>query len=165
MRGFTLLEVIIASFILIIGVVGAFSLIQRASYSASIGGNQLIASYLAQEGIEITRNIRDTNFLKIHKGLGGSWNDGLTTVCPAGCEADYNDILLTLDDRFLLLDTNGWYTYDSGTQTSFKRKIIITPIGIPVPTKLIVIVNVSWSQAGTIYTITAETELYNWIEL
>lgn len=162
MRGFTLLEVIIASFILIIGVVGAFALIQRASASASFGSNQLIASYLAQEGIEVTRNIRDTNFLKIHKGLGGSWDDGLTG-CLGGCEADYNDAMLIVDDRFLLLDTDGWYTYDSGTQAPFKRKIIVTSFGTPVPFKLIVTVNVSWLQAGMSHTVTAETELYNWI--
>jgi len=159
--GFTLLEVIIATFILSIGVVGAFALLQSAQRSAALGSSQLRASYLAQEGIEIARNIRDTNLLSIHKGLGGTWGDGLNT-CVTGCEADYNDTQLFDDDRFLLLDTDGWYTYDSGTPTSFKRKIVITPVGTPVM-KLIVTVNVSFSRAGKIHVVTAETELYNWI--
>lgn len=156
--GFTLLEVIIASFILTIGVVGAFTLIQRVSGSASIGSNQLVASYLVQEGIEIVRNIRDSNFIRIHKGLGGSWDDGLTG-CVAGCEADYNDTALSVGDRFLLLDANGWYTYDSGIQSSFKRKITITSGA----DKLIVTVDVSWMQAGMSRKVTGETELYNWL--
>lgn len=83
-NGFTLLEVILAIFILTMGVVGSFTLIQSTLISASLNKSKLIAYYLAQEGIEITRNARDNNLLAIHRGVGGiEWDDGITDVCPS----------------------------------------------------------------------------------
>jgi len=161
-NGFTLLEVLIATFVLSIGVTGAFALLQGAQSSAALGSNQLRASYLVQEGIEIVRNIRDTNLLSVHKGLGGNWNDGLNTcTAPVRCEADYNDTALgAATGRFLLVDNNGWYNYDSGTTTPFKRTITITA---PSADKLVVSVDVSFNRANEVHVVTGETELYNWI--
>ncbi len=62
-KSFTLIEVIIAIFILTMGTVGAFSLIQRTIAFTSISSSRLTAAYLAQEGMEIARNIRDSNYL------------------------------------------------------------------------------------------------------
>jgi len=158
--GFTLLEVLIATFVLSIGVMGAFTLLQGSQSSSAFGSNQLRASYLVQEGIEIARNIRDTNLLSVHKGLGGNWDDGLNT-CGAGCEADYNDTaFVAATSRLLRVDSNGWYNYDSGTTTPFKRTITITS---PTADKRVVSVDVSFNRAGKVHVVTGETELYNWI--
>src|SRR3989344_7233349 len=63
-KGFTLIETIIAIFLLTAGVVGSFSLMQKVTSFTSISSSQFVASYLAQEGVEIIRNIRDTNYLE-----------------------------------------------------------------------------------------------------
>ena len=63
-NGFTIIEVIIATSILTIGVLGAFSAIQMIIASTSIISSQLAATYLAQEGIENVRAIRDSNWLE-----------------------------------------------------------------------------------------------------
>ena len=77
--GFTLLEVIVAIFLLTVGVGGSLVLINQTLSATQILPQKLIASYLAQEGIEIAKNVRDSNLLKIHQGLGGvNWDSGLT---------------------------------------------------------------------------------------
>ena len=160
-RGFTLLEVIIAIFILTIGVGGAFALITRTVGSSSAISNQLIASYLAQEGIEIVRNIRDSNFLEIHNGSAISWEDGLTAGCVAGCYASYDSQSLVAGvDQPLLLNAQNLYHHTGTTQTPFKRTITITPDGAD---KLKVDVDVSWEERNKPFRVKAATELYNWL--
>jgi type II secretory pathway pseudopilin PulG len=125
-RSFTLIESVVAIFLLTVGTVGAFSLIQRTLAFTATSSSRLVAAYLAQEGIELVRNIRDSNYLaKI------DWNSGLT-ACASGCEMDYNDtVLSSFAGRFLKID-GGFYNYDSGTNTIFKRKITIaSPGGVP----------------------------------
>ena len=64
-KGFTLIELVISIFLLcfvIIGVYNAFSIIVILTSDTS---DRLTATYLAQEGIEIVRNIRDTNWLNM----------------------------------------------------------------------------------------------------
>src|SRR3989344_8524832 len=63
-KGFTIIEVIIATFVLTVGVVGAFSTIQMVLVFTRSVSAQLEATYLAQEGIENVRNSRDSNWLE-----------------------------------------------------------------------------------------------------
>ena len=97
MKGFTLIELIVAMFLLTVGTLGSFSLIQKTIIFSSISSSQLQASYLAQEGIEIIRNIRDTNYLE-----ASVWDDGITS-------SDW-EVVNFLD----------------GSQSKFQRQIIIT---------------------------------------
>ncbi|MDP3900901.1 MAG: prepilin-type N-terminal cleavage/methylation domain-containing protein [bacterium] len=159
-RGFTLIEVIAAVAIVGIGIGAAFSLVQRTLSFGGHTASQLTASYLAQEGVELVRNIRDSNFLELHNGFGGSWDDGLTS-CSTGCEGSYDsDTLAVYQDRFLRIN-NEFYSYDiAGAATSFKRKITITPVSA---TQLDVSVEVSWSERGRGGSVAAATVLYNWL--
>src|SRR3989344_6798261 len=75
-RGFTLVEVIVAIFVVTVGIGGVFAFLQSTLFSGITLENQLIAPYLAQEGVEIVRNIRDTNYVRISEGFGGSWTNG-----------------------------------------------------------------------------------------
>ena len=158
-KGFTLIEVLAAMFIMVMGVLGMFGLISRTVTFNSSVNSQLVASYLSQEGLEIVRNIRDANLLAIHKGAGGQWDDGLT-ACAAGCGADYNDTALGSFQGTLLKLNNGFYTYDAGTDTIFTRKITIDSATIDV---LKVSVDVSWQDKGNTRTVRGATELYNWL--
>jgi len=153
-KAFTLLEVLVAIFIITVGIMGSLSLVSQTIYSANISSKRLIATYLAQEGIEIVRNIRDTNWLE-----QTSWDDGLTgCLFPTGCEADYDDqALASYLDRKLYIDNNGFFSYSpSATQTAFKRRITVTPDGSDI---LKVSVWVDWQ--GKIE-VTAQENLYKW---
>lgn len=70
-QGQTLIETLVAAFILVMGIAAALGL---ATYSLGATTNirqQTIAMGLAREGLEVTKNIRDTNWL----------NDTLSPSC------------------------------------------------------------------------------------
>lgn len=164
-RGFTLLEVLVAIFILTTGIVGVFGLIHHTVSFTSATQNKLGASYLAQEGVEIVRNIRDSNFLKIRAGVAGAnWKDGIDVpagLCAAGCKADYNAASLDPGSPSASILRDGTlYSYDSGSATSFTRIITITPDG---PNKIFVEVKVAWQERGESQGVIASSELYNWL--
>lgn len=165
MRGFTLLEVVIAIFIITIGVGGVFALLSRTISSVSVTNDQFVASYLLGEGVEIVHNLRDTNSIQITNGATSTWKYGIADLdgngaddCAAGCEVDYDDTALAQADRLLKIDTDGYYNYDGGNDTSFKRKVKVTSVG---DDKIDVAVEVSWEGRK----IEAATELYNWMHL
>ena len=158
-KGFTLIEVLAAAFIIITGAGGAMALIQQTLSFTSNAALQLEASYLAQEGMETVRNIRDTNLLKIHKGVGGNWTDGLTG-CETGCQVDYTQDSLDAYQDTLLQFAGSLYSYTPSTDSIFKRKITVTPQGSDV---LNILVEVLWEERGRSHTVKAATELYNWL--
>ncbi|MCH7828638.1 hypothetical protein IH982_02070 [Patescibacteria group bacterium] len=158
-RAFTLIEVLAASFLVVLGAGGVFALVQQTVTFTTNAVFQLEATYLAQEGIEITRNIRDTNLLKIHKGLGGDWTDNLTG-CTTGCEADYTQAALVSYTDSVLKLSSGLYNYTVGTNTLFKRKITVTQ---PSAEVLEVLVQVTWVERTRSHDVTIATELYNWL--
>ena len=159
-RGFTLIEVLVAIFIITVGAGGTIALIQKTLSFTSNAALQLRASYLAQEGMEIVRNIRDTNFIKIHKGVEGSnWDDGLTE-CETGCQADYTyNALIAYEDTLLQL-ASGIYSYTASKDSLFKRRITIIKQG---NNKMDILVEVLWEERGRSHNVTAATELYNWL--
>jgi len=161
-RGFTLLEVILAVFVLTIAVSGAFALISQAFVMASLSQSKLIASYLAQEGIEIVKNIRDTNWLTQRTDSDVLWYDGLDQgdwqIDYKGQRFDYG-----VYGNFLNDDSEGFYSYSAGRQTSFKRKIsIIKTEGDENNIK--VVVEVSWRERNHNYQVRALEKLSNWYE-
>ena len=138
-NGFTLVELVITIFVLSIGVIGIFSAFSIITILTSDSVNQLIATYLAQEGLEVVRNIRDTNWLNRDACTGEpcpTWVDGITTIgaCSSstGCEADYTSASMSgSSGDYLYLDSNGLYSYNSNspsTRTNFERKITIKPV-------------------------------------
>lgn len=80
--GFTLIEAMIAVTILTLSVAGPLLTASRSIVSAEIARYQLTASYLAQEGIEYVRMMRDNEFLAAYQ-VGGAtvsadaWNNFL----------------------------------------------------------------------------------------
>lgn len=137
-RSFTLLEVLVAIFIFTVGIVGVWLLIQQPLVYSKNFSRQLIAVYLAQEGIEIVRNIRDSNLLKkCYYSTSTVWYEGLIEKTPGESEekeADYTDLLKLnpYRGRFLTID-NGFYGYSDnpGVETTlFKRKIKIYPTAV-----------------------------------
>lgn len=166
-KGFTLMEAIVAIFVITAGIVGVSSLVAQTISSATFSKDKLIAAYLAQEGIEIVRNIRDTNWLE----GAPSWDDGLvppTIDCSGGCQADYADqALFGFIGNPLNIDSfTGYYGYDGGDATKFTRKITILkemyPPGQGYYDKMMVKVEVFWQEKGKPYSIEAQENLYNW---
>ena len=151
-KGFTLLETIAAIAILMSGVLVVYASSARMLAYTYDNQYQLVASYLAQEGIETVRNIRDQNWIDGAEG----WRDGLDA---GDWRIQYDSTALIADnDTPLLLAENDFYGYDSGEATVFKRKITISHLS---DDSLKVIAEVSWPY-GQKRSIQAEKILYNW---
>jgi len=153
-KSFTLIEATVAIFLLTVGIVGAFSLIQRTTAFSSISSSQLVATYLAQEGIEVIRNIRDTNYLQ-----GNNWYDGIGFF--SSYKLDYQSSFFpdtTCGGDYLKYDGN-FYVCSPDDDAKFQREITITN---PEPDKMVVSVTVSFYERGREHQVTAQTEFYHW---
>ncbi len=153
--GFTIIELIAVVFVVTVGLVGIYTVSSQITAYTTLSFSNLTASYLAQEGIEIVRNIRDTNWLE-----GSDWNTGLSAN---DYEADYNsnsgDLSSYSSSHYLNIEYgSGLFGYGAGDPTKFKRKINITSEG----DVLKISVTVSWQEKMTPYSITAQENLYDW---
>lgn len=86
-RGFTLVETMVAVSILAIAVVGPMFAASRAIVAAKSSEYQLTASYLAQEGVEYVRAMRDKEYLAAYQAGGNNisanaWNNFLNGSMP-----------------------------------------------------------------------------------
>jgi hypothetical protein len=155
--GFSLMEVIVAIFFLSVGLLGALTLINYTLISISVNSSRLVAANLAQEGIEIIRNFRDSNF-----GASG-WDDWYSSIVNGDYRVQYNDVALRpFSDTQLLYDSaTGLYGYDagSGTPNVFKRKITLEKIS---NVEVKVVVQMTWTEKGRERFLTVEDRLWNW---
>jgi len=152
------MEVIIAIAIISVGLLVLVSLLSFGISSLGSAENKMIAIGLAQEGIEITRNIRDTNWL-LNKRSPSNWTDGLAA---GNYRVQYNEAsLLSFSNIPLKKDSNGVYQYNYGINTVFYRKISISHIS---NSQIKVVSEVSWSEKGEDYSVEIEDRFYNWLE-
>lgn len=79
--GFSLLEVLVAISILLLGVAGPIALATESLKQSLPARIKLEGTLLAQEGMELVRNIRDNNVHKIYAGQAIAWDEGF---CPGG---------------------------------------------------------------------------------
>ena len=86
--GFTLIETMVAISLLMVALIPPMSLASQALTAAYYSRNQITAFYLAQEGIEIVRAVRDSNIMAIAENRSGACNP-LTIFCgiPYGTDA------------------------------------------------------------------------------
>jgi len=173
-KGFTLIETLVAISILVLSVTGAFAAAQKGLSSATYSKNQIIAFYLADEGIEMIRNLRDQNALN---GLNDSSN-WLTGIAQNGGDQCYfnkkcmvdavNKILKQCTSGFSNSDcdvlqqdpVNGFYGYTSGwTDTNFTREVGITSIS---PNEISVLVHVTWKQGTITRQFDVRENMLNW---
>ncbi|MFZ3073861.1 MAG: prepilin-type N-terminal cleavage/methylation domain-containing protein [Minisyncoccales bacterium] len=172
--GFTLVEVMTALTIIMVGIVGVYGLINQTLSASKTASMQLTAAYLGKEGIEIVRNIRDSNYLKSLNGEPGydqehSWMSGLTSSgspenvncsTSTGCAADYSMQALSLGYANTPLKFNGsFYNYSTGVETPYKRIITVNHSG---GNFLEVVVSVNWVEHGRNHSMTVRENLYNW---
>ena len=151
-KGFTIIELLVVILVISISIVGSYTVVGRIFAVTSVISLRLPAVYLAQEGIEIVRNIRDSNWVN-----SDNWDDGL----PFGdFEADYTDLFLS-DSYFgnKLKINNNIYTYSGGTDSIYDRKITLSSNGSG---SLNVSVTVNWISNGSNHNISVEENIYDW---
>jgi len=144
-KAFTMIEVIIWVFIFSLWLVSVFLLFWQSSKLDIKSRNTIIATNLAKEGVELVKNIRDSNYKTNHKYNWIPNNDSsgkyksehfFTWATASGIyykiENDYNWYLpikvkketFNLDNFQLCLDTENRYIYCSASEnkeTDFYR--------------------------------------------
>ena len=152
--GFTLVEIVAVLFVVAIGLVGVLSLIVQNIQSQNISKNTITAYQLAQEGIELVRKVRDTNWLEAR-----TWNTGML---PGVYNMDYQDSLpniLSSGSQALYKDANGFYVHGGGVPTPFSRIIEIEAIN---PNAYRIYSRITWTDRNNTFNYDVETVLYDW---
>lgn len=159
-KGFTLMEIIVAMAVITTTLAVSIALISFSISGTRIGKSKIIATALAQEGIEIVRNIRDSNWLgPTYKRSPSNWRDGLG---QGNWRVQYDKLaLVSFANAPLRINSNGFYQYDSGSNTPFYRAITIEYIG---NNQIKVTSQVSWQEQGRSNSVRAEDRLWNWLE-
>lgn len=170
-RGFTLIEMVISVFMITVAVVGIVQLTTKYIQNTKYEKESYIAALLAQEGVEIIKNIRDANWVESD---ASGWKNGLTT-CSSGCEIDisYNHLSPTFTPwsdpgTNLYIDYNEsqsryeHYKYlaspgANDIKTIYRRKITIVESGAD---KLEITVDVYWRTNQ----LTVKEDIYNWMQ-
>jgi len=171
--GFTLVETLVAVTILTLAVVGPMTTANRVMVAAQTARDQLTASYLAQEGIEHVRALRDNYFLAdVIGGWGEFVNDAeFNCAAPKVCTVDplrplgfgsaaSVESATEGDAPPLNLTSEGRYTQQDGTaETVFTRTVQVSSFG---NNDERVVSEVSWTYRGTTYRVRASTHLTPW---
>lgn len=157
--GFSLLETTIAIAILVSAIVGPMALSSQSIRSASVARNTIIASNLAQEGIELVKNIRFSNRIK-----NRPWMQRLGPCNSTnGCFIDAKDLDVgecSLNCTPFKFDNSlNLYNYDSGNDSIFRRIIKISNI---TGDEIKVQSSVKWSDKFGNHDFTLSTSMLDW---
>ncbi|MFA5131430.1 MAG: prepilin-type N-terminal cleavage/methylation domain-containing protein [Patescibacteria group bacterium] len=175
-KAFTLIEVITVLFIVSIGMIGVLSLIVQNIASQSLNKNTLVAYQLAQEGIELIREVRDTNWRQTPRL---NWR---TNLAAGHYYMDYTDTVPTLaltpnctgcilpDPGFsiasmygnLYLSSDGTYVdnpFPSPAATNYYRIITLSDSD----SGMLVVAHIYWTDHDRVYEYSLETMLYDWL--
>lgn len=82
--GFTLLETLIAVTVVTLAVAAPLFAASRSTVAIHLAQNQMIASYLAQEGIEYVRRMRDDEYLTAFRNGGANVSSAAWTAFLSG---------------------------------------------------------------------------------
>lgn len=171
-KGFTLIEALVAITLLTVAVVTPMTLVNRSLSTAYYARDQITAFYLAQEGIELVRAVRDGNVLL---NVQGTPTDtfafpGIATVNGAIFTVDThvplgNSMLSCPSGVCPSLKSDGeFYGYDSGwDETSFTRTVTTNFVDAA-QDELRVSVTITWKTgAYQIRTFTISESMYRWL--
>lgn len=125
--GFSIAEVVISASILIIMTAGIFLALGNSITHSADSRNLIIASELAQEGIELVRNVRDNNIASGKPSYAQYFDFANANNCRIDKNLNYgNGDLVCNSDMRLYIDANNFYTHDNiGSATKFFRRIKI----------------------------------------
>jgi|SRR3989338_7380480 len=167
--GFTLVETLVAISIFTISILGLMSVLASGISNTNYAKTKMVASYLAQEGIEYMRNMRDTYVLNTEVS-GNSWAGFKAKLNPCnpsnGCRFNtifpYNVSVCNNPNDCKLYIENGTYsTNPSGVDSGFTRKIWMNTIS---PDEVKIHSTVSWTQGSGSHYVTFSENLFNWVE-
>jgi prepilin-type N-terminal cleavage/methylation domain-containing protein len=181
-KGFTIIETLVAIFILTVAIMATLNAAQLGLQSSLYARDQITAYYLAEEAIEQVRNVRDSNFVS---STACDWltNEGnsscytIPAACirnsyadPASCRIDVASDLEEIgmstcsgSSCLLKLDSDIGYNYSVGNNSKFTRTVDIEQLN---DHEVLVTVRVKWVSGPLAErTVTMRTSMFDWNDI
>lgn len=171
-KAFSIIEVVVVIFIVVFGMVGILALAQRSISASNINKNELIASQLAQEGLELVRNKRDENWLAGLPLDGWKYGDGVDPntdiVGDLNYSIDYLENIYNTNSindvgARLIIGASGYYSHNTSDapyiNSPFYRIIEVTD---DQDDYVEIKCTVRWKERGATQNYSASMILYNW---
>ncbi len=172
--GFTLVETLVAISIFSLSILSVMAFMSQSPVDTRYAENKMRAAYLAQEGIEYLRNIRD-NYMLFTSSSSLTWSNFVSKVssCAVGSECgvnvslpptDPNSVFLCSSDPNqckLYVDGGNYNNGAIGVDSGLVRKISVQSIN---QNEMEIFSTVSFNISGKSYSVTFSEVLFNWAE-
>lgn len=167
--GFTILETLVALSIFTTSILGIIVVSGKGISDLTVSKERLTGIYLAQEGVELGRNLRDNSFFNLNTD---SWQQFMTdTNACSGANKDVNGCDIQQTGAVVACSvspgcplsynsTSGKFiSISAGTPSSgFYRKIVLIPDPDSQIEHITIVSTVTWGRGS----ITLISEVYNW---
>jgi hypothetical protein len=163
-RGQSIIEAMVGLSILVTGLLGIFVLLSRSFYLSRFTGDQITGTYLAEEGVELTKNLIDHD---VYAGIAASSSQWENCCAPGTYRIDYTGTQLTPylspqgSPQYLKFDSvSHRYGYAGSVTTPYNRWVIIAT---PSANEIAVNVIVQWNIGSFApQSVNLEDHFYNW---
>ncbi|MFM2374411.1 MAG: hypothetical protein RLZZ234_406 [Candidatus Parcubacteria bacterium] len=172
-KGFTLIEALVAISVMLLSIGGPMAIAQKGIQNTVYARDQIVAFYIAQEGVELIRSIRDDNAL-----AGVNWRTKISAAAcvnaaGSGCGIDVDNMnfidcawsagtacnLYYRAGGLSIGADRGIYAHDtSGQPTIYSRSIKVLSVS---GNEVSVDVTVRWLSRGTTKTITVQSRMFD----
>ncbi len=153
-KGQTLIETMVALSVLMVGMMGILGLLSRSFAISNLVSDSYTATYLAAEGIEVTKNLLDHNVMKL---ASTEWNAGFAINGEYEVDSTSQILVSSVGGCRILFDANtNLYGCSLGTPTKFRRKIVVESID---SNHLKINSIVTWSTSGGITGVPISSEI------
>ncbi len=169
-RGFTLIETLVAISVLLLSLAGPLSIAAAALKSANYARDEVTAYYLAQEGIEYVRAIRDQNYLS--GNTGSLWLNGINGVAGdscinTNCTVDIPSFTHEACGGACLplkiSESGNLYNTTAGDSSIYTRSLTMTRID-DLDEEAIVTVTMTWSSHNLSRSFQISEHIFNWLQ-
>ncbi len=159
-QGLTLVEVLVSIFILLMSTVMPMVIYSKSIKNSIYASDQITATYLAQEGIELVKYKVSTEF-----NAGNIWFGTLPNCSSGNCTIVIPDGAVCsagICSSKLYLNNNSLYTHSGigGTPTKFSRTVKFNQT--PSLTGALISSTVTWKSEGDMKKVTLKEYLTKW---
>lgn len=148
--GQTIIEALVGITVAVVGLLGILILVGRSLTVNNDIRAKFVATYLAAEGIEVVKNIIDTNYAN-----GTFWNRNIDT---GDFDVSWDSLSLTPTASRPLNFGGGAYSYVANPASPYTRTVSIVAGASTISVKSLV----SWTSRGKTESISLEDTFFNW---